>query len=77
MMSGANGTLPRFSEARNLRQKVCAAGLDPNYWYPVEWEKNIRLGQVIEVVFWNQSIAVFRGSDGNVRALTNRCATGS
>ena len=27
---------PQFAEARNKRQKVRAAGISPDYWYPVE-----------------------------------------
>jgi len=70
----AKGGPPDFAEARNLRQKARAAGLAPNHWYAVEWEKNLPAGKVREVVFWNTSIAVFRGRDGRVRAIANRCA---
>jgi len=65
---------PSFEQAKNRRQKVRAAGLDPNYWYPVEYSKALRPGQVQEVVFWRRSVAVFRGEDGKVRAVDNRCA---
>ncbi len=65
---------PAFDDAKNTRQKVRAAGLDPNYWYPAEWSKDLKAGQVKEVVFWKRSIAVFRGEDGQVRAIENRCA---
>ena len=65
---------PDFETAGNLRQKVRAAGLDPNYWYPVEIDWNLRKGAAIEVVFWKRSIALFRGEDGTVRAIENRCA---
>ena len=65
---------PAFEDAHNLRQKARAAGMDPNYWYAVEQEKNIRPGQVREVVFWKRSIALFRGKDGQFRAILNRCA---
>lgn len=65
---------PDFQEAKNKRQKVRAAGLDPNYWYAVEHSNALARGQVQEVKFWNQSVAVFRGHDGRVRAIENRCA---
>ncbi len=68
------GPPPAFAEARNLRQKVRAAGLDPNYWYAVELARNVRPGEVREVVFWKHSIALFRGDDGRPRAVLNRCA---
>ena len=53
------GPPPTFAEAKNLRQKSRSAGLDPNYWYAVEQEKNLRPGEVKEVGFWNRSIALF------------------
>jgi phenylpropionate dioxygenase-like ring-hydroxylating dioxygenase large terminal subunit len=65
---------PSFAQARNHRQRVRAAGLSPDYWYPVEWEHRVRRGQVVDATFWNESIAVFRGLDGTVRAIENRCA---
>lgn len=65
---------PSFEDAKNRRQKVRAAGLHPDYWYPVEWDKNIKRGQVVEVKFWGRSIALYRGQDGRLRALENRCA---
>ena len=65
---------PSFTEARHRRLKVRAAGLDPDYWYAVEYDRAIWPGQVVEARFWNRSIAVFRGEDGKLRALENRCA---
>lgn len=65
---------PSFEQAKNRRQKVRAAGLDPNYWYPVEYSRAIKVGQVVEVVFWRRSVALFRGEDGQLRAVENRCA---
>ena len=65
---------PTFDEAKTKRQKARAAGLDPNYWYAVELDEAVKPGQVVEVTFWKQSIALFRGMDGKLRALENRCA---
>ncbi|MCZ0997385.1 Rieske 2Fe-2S domain-containing protein [Streptomyces mirabilis] len=65
---------PEYAVARNKRQKVRAAGLDPDYWYPVEYERRVAPGHVVETRFWGRSIAVYRGSDGVLRALENRCA---
>ena len=65
---------PSFEQAKNRRQKVRAAGLDPNYWYPVEYSKAVKVGQVVEVMFWRRSVALFRGEDGQLRAVENRCA---
>lgn len=65
---------PGFEAAKNRRQKVRAAGLDPNYWYAVEYSKRLKVGQVVEVVFWRRQVALYRGEDGAVRAVENRCA---
>src|SRR5579863_9691909 len=65
---------PTFEEAKNRRQKVRAAGMNPDYWYAVEWDKNLARGKVIEVRFWGQSIALYRDEMGVAHAVENRCA---
>ncbi len=65
---------PTFAEARNRRQKARAAGMNPDYWYAVEYEHAVQPGQVVEVKFWGTSIALYRGKDGALRAMENRCA---
>jgi phenylpropionate dioxygenase-like ring-hydroxylating dioxygenase large terminal subunit len=63
-----------FAAGGNPRQRARAAGMHPDYWYAVEYDAKVPVGRVVEVKFWNQSIAVFRGSDGRLRAVENRCA---
>jgi len=70
----SNGCPPSFAEARTQRQKARVAGLHPDYWYPVEYNRAVRAGKVIEVKFWNTSIALYRGTDGELYAIENRCA---
>jgi phenylpropionate dioxygenase-like ring-hydroxylating dioxygenase large terminal subunit len=65
---------PDFEAAHNRRQKARAAGLHPNYWYAVEHDHAVRRGQAVEVRFQGTSIALYRGEDGQLRALENRCA---
>ena len=65
---------PSFETAQNRRQRARAAGLDPNYWYAVEYDRAVGPGRVVEVKFWGTSIALYRGTDGRLRALENRCA---
>ncbi|MBX7078352.1 MAG: aromatic ring-hydroxylating dioxygenase subunit alpha [Nannocystaceae bacterium] len=65
---------PSFEHAKNRRQKARAAGLDPNYWYAVTQSSKLRAGEHTEVKFLGRSIAVFRGQDGRLRAVENRCA---
>ena len=48
---------PSFSTAKNRRQKVRACGMDPNYWYAVEFDDAIKPGEVKAVKFWKRSIA--------------------
>ena len=64
---------PSFQEAQNFRQKSRAAGLDPDRWYAVEYDNGVKKGQVTEVVFWNTPIALYRGEDGQLSAVQNRC----
>lgn len=65
---------PSFEEARNKRQKVRAAGLDPNHWYAVEHGAALKKGEVTQVRFWGTSVALYRGHDGRCRAIEDRCA---
>src|SRR5207245_183802 len=65
---------PSFAEARNRSDKARAAGLSPDYWYAVEREARVKPGTVVEVRFWGRSIALYRGTDGVLRAIENRCA---
>ncbi|MGZ8237714.1 MAG: Rieske 2Fe-2S domain-containing protein, partial [Methylobacter sp.] len=65
---------PSFAEAKNSRQKARAAGMDPDRWYVVEYDSAVKKGQVKEVVFWNTTIALYRGEDGVLAAMQNRCA---
>ncbi|MDQ3034464.1 MAG: Rieske 2Fe-2S domain-containing protein [Myxococcota bacterium] len=65
---------PSFDEATNRRQKVRAAGLDPNYWYAVEQDHAIAKKQIVEVKFWGDSIALYRDESGRLHAVENRCA---
>jgi phenylpropionate dioxygenase-like ring-hydroxylating dioxygenase large terminal subunit len=65
---------PTYAGARTRHQKARAAGLDPNYWYPVEYDDRVKVGEVREVVFWGRSYALFRGTDGKLAVVENRCA---
>jgi phenylpropionate dioxygenase-like ring-hydroxylating dioxygenase large terminal subunit len=65
---------PSFDEASSVRHKAWAAGFDPAYWYAVEHDAALAPGAVQEVVFQGTSIALFRGRDGKLGAVENRCA---
>lgn len=65
---------PTYEHAKSRKQKARSAGLNPNYWYPLAYSKELKPGDVTEATFWKESIAIYRGKDGVVRALENRCA---
>ena len=56
------------------REKTRKIGQSGNYWYAVELSSNLAKGKSLEVIFWKSSIAIYRGEDGEARALENRCA---
>lgn len=55
-------------------RRVRRVGVHANYWYAVEREDAIGPGEIREVRFWGESIALFRGEDNELRAVENRCA---
>lgn len=59
--------LPRAQEVRRV-------GPSGDYWYPAHFSAQLQKGEIVEVKFWGDSIAVFRGEDSVVRAVENRCA---
>ncbi|WP_116209409.1 aromatic ring-hydroxylating oxygenase subunit alpha [Streptomyces olivoreticuli] len=65
---------PGFGQARGRRQKVLATGMDPDYWYPVEYDRGLHPGKALATSFWGHPIVVWRGRDGLLRALEDRCA---
>lgn len=73
-MSSPLKSPPSFENATRLRQQARAAGLDPNYWYAVEEVRRMKPGTLKEIIFWKQSIALFRSEDGSFHAVDNRCA---
>jgi phenylpropionate dioxygenase-like ring-hydroxylating dioxygenase large terminal subunit len=74
MRLSTGGPPPDFSAAGNRRQNARAAGLHPDYWYAVEYDRAVRPGRAVEVHFQGASIVLYRGQDGKLRALENRCA---
>jgi phenylpropionate dioxygenase-like ring-hydroxylating dioxygenase large terminal subunit len=62
-----------FETAKTRRQQARTAGLHPDFWYAVEYDKALPLRGIIETRFWGRSIALFRGEDGKVRAVENSC----
>jgi 4beta-methylsterol monooxygenase len=61
-------TPPAFTAALNPRQKVRAAGLDPDHWYAAEYERALPPGATRLTRFWSVPIALSRGRDGRLDA---------
>src|SRR5579862_1794863 len=49
-------------------------GAHPDYWYPVAWSDELKVGKVLGRRFASEPIAIYRGSTGQVFALEDRCA---
>ena len=64
---------PDFLSAHSLRQQARAAGLSPNHWYAVAQEKAVRPGAILATRFQDEPIAIYRGADGTLRAVEDRC----
>ncbi|MEB3356459.1 MAG: aromatic ring-hydroxylating dioxygenase subunit alpha [Synechococcales bacterium] len=56
-----------------VRRDVREVGINPNYWYPLGWSSQLRPGQTLSTVVWQQAIAVYRDAQGQLYALENRC----
>ncbi len=68
-----SGRRNAFDDAKTRRQQARTSGMHPDFWYAVEFDKALRVRGVLETTFWGESIALFRGEDGRVRALKNAC----
>jgi phenylpropionate dioxygenase-like ring-hydroxylating dioxygenase large terminal subunit len=68
-------TPPAFAQALNPRQRVRAAGLDPDHWYPVEYERALPPGASLPTAFWGTPIALWRDAGGGLHAVDDRRAT--
>jgi len=58
---------------KTVQSVIREVGINPNHWYPVGWSADLESGQLTPIVVWQQAIAVYRGFDGAVHALEDRC----
>jgi len=49
-------------------------GAHPDYWYPLAWSHEVKLGKALGAQFAGDPIVLVRGKDGEVFALEDRCA---
>jgi renierapurpurin 18,18'-hydroxylase len=74
MLEEAPDSLPlRAANSPNgfdLRQVAA----NPDYWYPLAWSDELRVGKTLGRCFAGEPIVLFRGNGGSVFALEDRCA---
>ena len=61
-------TPPPFAQALNPRQRVRAAGLDPDHWYPAEYERALPARATHTTRFWGRPITLARDAGGRLQA---------
>ena len=49
-------------------------GAHPDYWYPLAWSHELKAGRTLARGFAGQPIVLYRGREGRVFALEDRCA---
>jgi renierapurpurin 18,18'-hydroxylase len=49
-------------------------GVHPDYWYPLAWSRELAPGRAIGRRFAGEPIVLYRGEQGGVFALEDRCA---
>src|ERR1700727_182301 len=49
-------------------------GAHPDYWYPVAWSDELKVGKSLGRRFASEPIVIYRGASGQVFALEDRCA---
>ncbi|HEY9830966.1 MAG TPA: aromatic ring-hydroxylating dioxygenase subunit alpha [Stenomitos sp.] len=60
-------------KSQTVQNAVREVGINPNYWYPVGWANQLKVGEVMPVVIWQQAIAVYRDETGQIHALEDAC----
>jgi phenylpropionate dioxygenase-like ring-hydroxylating dioxygenase large terminal subunit len=58
------------TDAPDLRR----VGAHPDYWYPVAWSEELKVGKTLGRRFAGLPIVLYRGKSGQVFALEDRCA---
>jgi renierapurpurin 18,18'-hydroxylase len=61
-------------KGQTVRNQVREIGINGNHWYAVAWAKDLQAGQILPVMVWLQSVALFRDRQGQIKAVENVCA---
>jgi len=60
-------------KSQTVQNRIREVGINPNYWYPVGWANQLKPGDIMPVVVWQQAIAIYRDTEGQLHALENAC----
>ncbi|MCU0566122.1 MAG: aromatic ring-hydroxylating dioxygenase subunit alpha [Oculatellaceae cyanobacterium Prado106] len=60
-------------KGQTVQNQVREVGINPNHWYPVAWADQLKAGQVMPITVWQEAIALYRNSAGEVFALEDAC----
>lgn len=60
-------------KGQTVQNGVREVGINPNHWYPVAWSAQLQAGAVQRVMVWQQAIALYRETNGQVYALEDAC----
>jgi phenylpropionate dioxygenase-like ring-hydroxylating dioxygenase large terminal subunit len=60
-------------KSHTVRNAVREVGINENYWYPVVWSHQLKIGEVKPVMVWQQAIALYRDAQGQPHALADAC----
>ncbi len=61
--------------SQTVQNAVREVGINPNYWYAVGWANQIKPGEIMPVTIWQQAIAIYRDTNGQIHALEDVCPT--
>ena len=74
-MSEDNSNLMNARPANSIAAlDLRRVGAHPDYWYPVAWSDELKVGMTLGRRFAELPIVIYRGRSGQVFALEDRCA---
>jgi renierapurpurin 18,18'-hydroxylase len=56
-----------------VQNQVRAVGINPNHWYAVAEARAVKAEKILPVTIWEQDIALFRDSQGQIQAVEDAC----
>lgn len=65
---------PTNSSATSFKTDLRCVDINPDFWYPLVWSKDLKRGKTIGRRFGRHPIALVRPEEGTVFALEDRCA---